>query len=56
MIKDNFLLCPDCRKKIQPIDERDTINGTVYCNKCRAYWKVVIANKEILKIEKRVIH
>lgn len=52
MIKDNFLLCPTCNKKIQPINEHDVIVSTVYCHNCKAYYKIVIADGELIKISK----
>lgn len=50
MIKDGYLICPHCHKKIQPIGEHDTIVTTVYCHNCKRYYKIVIADGELMRI------
>lgn len=53
MIKNGFLLCPECEKKIQPVCDKDTINATVYCSNCKLYYKIVVANEELYYIESK---
>jgi len=42
MIKQNFLYCRKCKKKIMPIFKRDFICATVYCSVCKSYYRVKI--------------
>ena len=51
MIENGFLKCPDCHKKIQPVYGHDTISSTVYCMHCKIYYKIVIADGELFKME-----
>lgn len=52
MVKNGHLLCPRCKKKIQPIEEHDVLITTVYCHNCKAYFRVVFADGELLKMDK----
>ena len=51
MIKDGFLTCI-CNKKIQPININDTISATVYCSRCKTYFKVLIAYGKLYEMER----
>jgi len=53
MIDKGFLICT-CGKKIQPIEELDTMSTTVYCHVCKKYWYVVIARGILYRFEKGV--
>lgn len=54
LIKDEFLLCKNCHKKIMPIRENDVMIGVVYCTKCKNYFEIVIAQNEVFKCDLKI--
>ena len=54
MIKNNFLTCPKCISKIQPISKGDIVFATVYCYKCKEYYRVEIEDGKLSDIRKEI--
>jgi len=54
MLRDGYLLCPDCKKKIMLVRTSDTINGTAYCHNhlCKSLWHIIIADNTLFRMEK----
>ena len=54
MIKNGFLFCPSCGKKIMRIEPRDIVLATLFCRFCKARHRVEIRNGTLIEMEENI--